>query len=378
MEQMQFSAVLLLTLLLLKLLLMPNKVMLNTVMGKACWLMTIGIALLDVQFLLQYTLGLRALGVTQAVLVNLLLFIPCSWTISLAIIYLQRQGELSRTDKLVGGVTWALAILLLGTAAVIDGQPLMSDSPELHYAEITVSIFYLTMQGHYAWRLMKNLRAMRLDLQNYYDHDMDDMLVWMKYSTVVLGLLALMVPMLIFVQRQELAFFAILFFVSIFYLVDTFCNYMLSSAPKKMARAEQEPSTLNPPVGPTERLQDPSEQEPSSPQLSTHHASLIEKWIEHGGFRHCGLTMPAAAEKIGIPRYQLSAWLKQQDLTYAAWITALRIDEAERVIKEQPQWTNEAISQHCGFSDRSYFQKKFKERTGMTPAEYSAHSALSA
>ena len=30
-----------------------------------------GIILLDIQFLLQYTLGLRAMGVTQAVLVNL-------------------------------------------------------------------------------------------------------------------------------------------------------------------------------------------------------------------------------------------------------------------------------------------------------------------
>ena len=121
MEQMQFAAVILLTLLLAKLLLMPNKVVMSTVMGRARWLMTIGIALLDVQFLLQYALGLRALGVTQAVLVNLLLFIPSSWTISLAIINLQRQGQLSRTDKLVGGVTWALALLILGTAAAIDG-----------------------------------------------------------------------------------------------------------------------------------------------------------------------------------------------------------------------------------------------------------------
>ena len=28
------------------------------------------------------------------------------------------------------------------------------------------------------------------------------------------------------------------------------------------------------------------------------------------------------------------------------------------------------LAQHCGFSDRSYFQKKFKEYTGMTPADY--------
>ena len=375
MEQMQFSAVMLLTLLLVKLLLMPNKVIMSTVMSRARWLMTIGIALLDVQFLLQYTLGLRALGVTQAVLVNLSLFIPSSWTISLAIINLQRQGQVSIADKLVGGITWALSLLILGTAAAIDGQPLMSNSPELHYAEITASIFYLTMQGHYAWRLMNNLRAMRQDLQNYYDHDMDYMLVWMKYSTIVLGILATMVPMLIFIQKQELAFFALIFFVGIFYLVDTFCNYIVSSAPKKMAKAEmsEELGVRSEELGikgedsaatPNSKLLTPNS------TLSTHHASLIEKWIERGGFRHSGLTMPAAAEEIGIPRYQLSAWLKQQGLTYSTWMTDLRIEEAKRIIKEHPQWTNEAIAQHCGFSDRSYFQKKFKESTGMTPAEW--------
>ena len=170
MEEMQFSAIVLLTLLLLKLLLLPHKVTLNTVVDRSRWLMIIGITLLDLQFLLQYTLGLRAMGVTQAVLLNLLLFIPCSWIISLAIIYLQRQGELKGGDRLVGGVTWALAILLLGIAAAIDGQPLLSDSPKLHYAEITVSFLYLAMQGHYSWRLLTNLKAMQLDLQNYYSY----------------------------------------------------------------------------------------------------------------------------------------------------------------------------------------------------------------
>ena len=217
---------------------------------------------------------------------------------------------------------------------------------------------------------------MRLDLQNYYDHDMDYMLVWKKHSTIVLGILALMVPMLIFIQRQELVIFALLFFVGIFYLVDTFCNYMVSSAPTKMAQAEMseelgvksvklrvksEDSTAIPNSTPLT---------PNNSTLSTHLASLVEKWIERGGFRHSGLTMPAAAEKIGIPRYQLSAWLKQQGFTYAGWMTELRIEEAKRIIKEHPQWTNEAIAQHCGFSDRSYFQKKFKESTGMTPAEW--------
>ena len=48
----------------------------------------------------------------------------------------------------------------------------------------------------------------------------------------------------------------------------------------------------------------------------------------------------------------------------------LRIDEAKHVIKMHPEWNNESIANHCGFSDRTYFQKKFKEKTGLSPAEY--------
>jgi len=51
MELTQFSAVVVLTLLVLKLLLLPRKVAVNPVVGTARWLMTVGMALLDVQFL---------------------------------------------------------------------------------------------------------------------------------------------------------------------------------------------------------------------------------------------------------------------------------------------------------------------------------------
>lgn len=365
MEITQFAAIVVLTLLLMKLLLLPRKVTVNPVVGKARWLMAVGIAMLDLQFVLQFTLGLRAMGVTQAVLVNLLLFIPCSWTISLAIICLQKQGRFTRVDKWLGGVIWAVSIALLGTAAAIDGQPLFSDTPELHTAEVIVSGLYFLLQCHYSSSHYKNMAAMRRTLQDYYDRDMDGMLLWMQLSMLVLMVLAIMVPMLIFVQSQSLAVFSLVFFGGIFFLVDSFCGYVVSSSPRKVEKAEKAekdkstaeasstPSTLNIPLSANSVL-----------------SNSIKRWIKEGGYRHNGLTMPAAADAIGVPRYQLSAWLRQHDLTYAAWMNELRIDEAKHVIKMHPEWNNESIANHCGFSDRTYFQKKFKEKTGLSPAEY--------
>ena len=239
MELMQFSATMLLTLLLLKLLLLPRKVAVHPVVAPARWLMIAGIALLDVHFLLQFAFGLRAMGVTQAVFVNLVLFVPASWTISLSILHLQRQGRIGRVERWAGGVAWAVTLALLCTAAAIDGQPLLSDTKPLHRAEVVASIVYLATQGYYSGKHLRSIVAMRRTLQDYYDRDTDGMLRWMKLSILVLMVLAWLVPLLIFVESKGLAVFGILFFTGIFFLVDSFCGYIVSAAPDRISMAEE-------------------------------------------------------------------------------------------------------------------------------------------
>ena len=373
MELTQFSAVVVLTLLVLKLLLLPRKVAVNPIVGRARWLMTVGIALLDVQFLLQYIYGLRAMGVTQAVLLNLILFIPCSWTISLALLYLQQRGNVSRMARWMGGATWAVVLVLLGTAAVSDGQPLLSGTSLLYKAEVAASMLYLIMQGYYSSVHLRNLATMRHTLQNFYDRDTEDMLYWMKLSIMVLMIMALMVPLLIFVESKGLAVFAFLFFIGIFFLVDSFCVYVVSSAPTKVSIAEENESEED---EERQAVNEETTNTNSTPEPATEVLKRVEeaakRWVEEGGYRQSGINMPTAAEAIGTPRYLLSAWLRKQNLTYASWMNSLRINEAKRLLQEKSDWSNEAIAEYCGFSDRTYFQKKFKDATGMTPTDYIA------
>jgi len=171
-------------------------------------------------------------------------------------------------------------------------------------------------------------------------------------------------PLLLCVQSMLLAIFAILFFVGIFFLVDSFCGYAVSSAPKKVSDAEENKAQED------EELANNSSAE-LVPDVMLHVEEAVDRWIARGGYRESGINLPAAAEAIGVPRYLLSAWLKtDEQRTYSSWMTALRIEEAQRVIKAHPDWNNETIAAHCGFADRSYFQRKFKELTGITPAQY--------
>ena len=73
---------------------------------------------------------------------------------------------------------------------------------------------------------------------------------------------------------------------------------------------------------------------------------------------------------MGIPKYLFTEWLSEQNTNYNEWLAKLRIEEAQRILLEKPNWNNETIADHCGFKNRAHFQNKFKEITGKTPTDW--------
>lgn len=350
-ELMQFSAILLMTLLALKLFLLPKSAIASAIVRKSRLFLFIGTSLLAIQFLLQYVLGWRAREITYAIMLNLAFFIPCTVFFSLAVLYLQRHGHVNFIEKYIGVPVWFLAMTIMSIGIVVGN---------LLWAEIIASVLYAAVQLYYTIREMHYMRHLRETLANYYDGDMDHLLEWMQWSIIQLTLMAVMVPIIIFGHGPLLAVFALLFFFGIFYLVDSFCLFVVSNTPAKVVEAE------------TEQAQTETEEsEVHVSDNSMHRVDLaVKAWIAKRGHLKAGLNMPNAAEEIGVPRYLLSSWLKQKGVRYNDWLTEMRIDEAKRVLRDHPEWSNETVSQHCGFNDRTYFQRKFKEITGITPHDF--------
>ena len=363
---MQFTAVVLMALLTFKLLVPHKRSQETAVATTARWLMATATATLAVHFALQLTLGLRAMGVTQSVMLNLAMLIPASYFFARAVLLLQRHGRLSRWDCWAGPLAWGAAMAMLLAAALADGGPLLGDSPQRQWAEIAGALCYLAMQTYYSWRHITALRAMHRTLNDYYDSDTAGMLRWMQLSIVGLMLLALLVPFVIFATADWLLFvIAITIYFFIFYLVDSFCYYLTSNAPQKALEAEESRAEEEQAEGAKER----AEQTDRAADEQT--TKAVEQWTARGGHRTAGITSPVAAAEMGIPRYQLTAWVKAQGYeSFSRWMTALRIDEAKRVLLAHPEWGSEAVADYCGFNSREYFHRIFKEHQGMTPAQY--------
>lgn len=373
MSEVQFTAVVLLSLMALALMMMlPSYVGRDRVMNRSRWLMTAALALLAVQFLLQHSLKLRQMGVTQAVELNLVFFIPCSALLGLSVLNLQRQGRLSRMERWAAVPTWVAAMACLLWAETTDGQPLLAQSERMFWAEIAASIIYAIMQIYYFVLQMRELVRLQHALDNYYDRERGKLLNWFRLSVGVLALMALSVPMLIFVEGWTLAMYAVLFFAGIFYVWFCFVRYVISHESLRVREADRE----------EQRMKDEERVAAGSAHTATNTETLltesvrqhidtaVEQWLAAGGHLKNGLTSPIAADAMGIPRYQLTEWVKTSGYaSFSRWIVGLRIEEAKRTLLAHRDWSNETVADHCGFS-RSHFQKTFKKETGFSPSEF--------
>ena len=363
MKQMQFSAIVLMTLLTLALVfLLPRWESLGTPIRRTRRFMAGATSLLAVQFLLQYIFGFRTLGVTQAVMINLLFFIPCSFLFYLTMVSLLRNGKIQKRDWIPGTVTWIIVISMLVTAHLMDGQSWLAGSAEMHWAEIGCSIVYILLQTHFTVLNFRDLRRLRLRLKDYFDQDRTDMLHWMKGSILILASISVSVPLLIYVNGWPLAVYGILFLVSIFYLVFSFICYAVSNNSRLMFEAERnaEETEAHERMAPAMNLTDQKRVE-----------EAVDRWIASGKHLRSGITVQQVADEMHVPRYQLTTWLKttRQEL-FSSWLTQLRIEEAKRQMLQHPEWSNDVIAEQCGFGSRSYFQTVFRKQTGMTPSEF--------
>ena len=335
----------------------PRRAMRNKIFGRARWMMAAGLALISLQFLLQYIGGYRQMGVTQGVFWNLVFFMPCTIALNLAILYVQQKGRIRQLEWIVGGTLYLTAMAVLTGAAMTDGIPFEQDSSPLRTAEYIGSGLYLLMQSYYFILLYRGYRRMQLAVDEYFDHERKDLLGWMGRSVTMLAVLSLFVPIVIFLEGWPLTAYACAFFCTIYYCASCFHSYGISQDLQRVEEAEQS--------------QESDDAEPSiSPADCQRIEQAAEKWVAAGGYRQPNQTLTTVANDMDVQRYMLKAWLQQTEYgKLSNWVNHLRTEEAQRVMTAHPDWGLDAVAEHCGFS-LSSFHRVFHQYTGMTPAQF--------
>lgn len=367
MKEIQFSAIILLSLLTVTLTtLLPWKVTKTAVLNRSRWLLAGSTALLAVQFLLQYAIGFRQMGTTQAVMVNLLFFVPASWLFSMSLLNMLRKGQTPRHDWMIGLTAWGLTILLI-TIAMIQTGDALSDSQPMRIAEYIAGIGYCLMQFYYNYRLYSNYRRLRNALNDYYDHDIDNLLFWMRRSIYLLIIIAASAPLLIFSSDILLMSYTLIILFSIYYTVYSFVCYCISNDSLQVEMVQQNANEEE--AKAPARKDAPVVSETDLDRVS----QSVKEWLASGGHLHSGITVATSATEMHVPQRLLRAWYRKEGFeSYSDWLQQLRVGHAKKLLAEHPDWSLDTIAEQSGFSSRNYFHRIFLKLTGQTPSQYSS------
>ena len=342
----------------------PSRVARHSVYAHARWLIVTGLALSCAQFMLQYFLGFRQLGVTQAVFINLLFLMPSATSISMGMLYVQRQGQTKWYEWfLVWGFYFVAAAILIITA-LTDGVPLREESPSLRMAENIAALLFVAMATFCFVLHCHAYSRMRQAVEEYYDSERGHILRWMGALIVLVAMVGVQVPFVIFTQGWPLITFSTFSFIIIYFCGTSFHTYgnsidaiLVEEAQSSWASDEKEkPASSNTGLSESDRK---------------HIQQAATRWVEAGGYRELNLTLTTVANEMNVKRYQLKAWLQESEYgKLSNWLNHLRTEEAVRLMREHPDWALDAIAEKCGFGSRQYFHKVFRELNGLTPAKY--------
>ena len=104
-------------------------------------------------------------------------------------------------------------------------------------------------------------------------------------------------------------------------------------------------------------------------KVPRHFMQEVTEYIESNYTEH--ITNQSLAKHFGfVPSYISRIFKNYKGVSPCDYLTQVRIQNAQRMIRESRDVNFQEIALSLGFSDSSYFSKLFKKQVGLTPSEY--------
>jgi len=126
---------------------------------------------------------------------------------------------------------------------------------------------------------------------------------------------------------------------------------------------------------PWERLRstavEEEEKEETNPAYAAYRATL-EAWLaKEKPYLNPDFQLSDLHQILPLNRSYLSRFINTEyGCTFYQWVNDLRIEEAKRLMTEQPELKIQDLADRCGFSSRQVFARVFVRETGFTPSEW--------
>lgn len=215
-------------------------------------------------------------------------------------------------------------------------------------------LFYL---AKLLWNLFvyrKTIRRAKASLLNFFSNEHAQLLTWINgtfYLLILIGMVSVIVP---------LTNYMVLFL----YQILLFCTY--SYLYIQLIRHEEIFSQID------QGLQPVVVAMPGQTSgFMAERVAELDAWIKERQYAKPGITIEDVAVWLKTNRTTFSHYLNiELHQNFYEWIATFRVEEAKRLLVEQPELSVSDIAVSIGIEDRSNFDKVFKRFVGISAAAY--------
>ncbi len=308
------------------------------------------------------------LAVVDKVMVNVLSMIllsMCSFLIllfSIALINLLHPERITRKFIFLHLSPLVFLNLIYWIGAIKFGNPILGSlsmvKDNLTHPQILIRIatwlMCVTQLIYFGRSFQKEVTLYNSRLDEYFSENIKLHLPWVRIcydGALLLGGYALVIS-LVNSPVALMTFFSVL---SVFFVVFGVCYIQY---PRTYVQIEQVFYPLTPEIS-------------QAPKQRHSWGKLKKQVLEQKYYLTPGVSVDEMAQFLQMGRTTLSGLInKEEGVNFNAWVGSLRIEEAMRIFRENPQFSIAQVSEMVGYSEPSNFSRQFKTITGVSPSEW--------
>lgn len=339
------------------------------------WLLCGSMVIFCIHYFLQMTQRFRAQGADVGAVVNIMFYTPVVFAITLSIINMESTRSVMRRYCLRSAAAYALivAIFIFGVFS----------SKSLHLGGLLYVMLALFV-GSMAYFIYASYSEVLKRKKKLLEESAGDLLPHVRYarsSLVLVCVSAAFLPIAILFDTLllligPLMLLVLIFFVHSFISLGYYITPVENMLEEQEDQEEQEESDTS-----TDQLAYGDQQDAVadgqadlnifSQKRMKEIGAALEKWCDDRMYKDCNVTIYSLAANLGCKKNELTEYFNlSQHTNFRTWLSDIRFNEAVRMMKENPEFSNDAISTECGFSSHTQIYRIFKQKTGLSPSQW--------
>lgn len=339
------------------------------------WLLCGSMAVFCIHYFLQMTQGFRAQCADVGAVVNIMFYTPVVFAITLSIINMESTRSVMRRYCLRSAAAYALivAIFIFGVFS----------SKSLHLGGL-LYVMLAFFVGSMAYFIYASYSEVLKRKKKLLEESAGDLLPHVRYarsSLVLVCVSAAFLPIAILFDTLllligPLMLLVLIFFVHSFISLGYYITPVENMLEEQEDQEEQEESDTS-----TDQLAYGDQQDAVadgqadlnifSQKRMKEIGAALEKWCDDRMYKDCNVTIYSLAANLGCKKNELTEYFNlSQHTNFRTWLSDIRFNEAVRMMKENPEFSNDAISTECGFSSHTQIYRIFKQKTGLSPSQW--------